>query len=274
MLSIIICSRKSDISDELKQNIADTVGCDYELVVIDNSTNKYSIFSAYNEGVNRSKGELLCFCHDDIVFHTHAWGGVIEYILLNNNYLGGVGVLGGHLLPKQESYYLLSSGNILQQQKDGTVEKELRNDHFDENGLDEMAALDGLFMVIPKRLFVEKSLMFDESYGGFHMYDLDISMQIREAGYKLVVTDRILVEHRTDITGVLEGAAFRKELHKFYGKWESSFPVIVGVSDAYLSEKYTELYYKLESIHFSHAYKLGSMLMKPVKSLKRVIRKL
>ena len=60
MISIIICSRTPDISRELKQNIATKIGCDYELVVIDNSSNGHSIFSAYNEGVEKAKGELLC----------------------------------------------------------------------------------------------------------------------------------------------------------------------------------------------------------------------
>ncbi len=69
MISLIICSRKSDISNSLKENIERTIGTDYELIVIDNSTNKYSIFSAYNEGVRRSKGDILCFMHEDILYH-------------------------------------------------------------------------------------------------------------------------------------------------------------------------------------------------------------
>lgn len=36
MLSLIICCRTADISDELKQNIVTTIGCEYELCVIDN----------------------------------------------------------------------------------------------------------------------------------------------------------------------------------------------------------------------------------------------
>lgn len=270
MISIIICSRNSDIPAELKQNIADTIGCDYELVVIDNSRNQYSIFQAYNEGVERAKGEILCFIHDDVVFHTNGWGKVIEALFLAHEDFGGIGVLGGHLLPFQESYYLLSSGNIMQLQNDGKVEMELRNDHFDKDGLDEVAALDGLLMAVPKELFLVKGVRFDETYGGFHMYDLDFSMQLREIGYKCVVTNNILVEHRTRITGVLESDSFKRELHKFYKKWEGAFPVVVGLSIEYLSTKYTDIYMKLESIHFSHAYKLGSALMRPVKSIKKL----
>ena len=55
MLSLIICSRHSDISDKLKDNIQKTIIAEYELIVIDNSKNKYSIFSAYNEGVKKAR---------------------------------------------------------------------------------------------------------------------------------------------------------------------------------------------------------------------------
>ena len=47
MLSLIICSRTPKISNALEKNIAETIGCEYELVVIDNSQNKYSIFSSF-----------------------------------------------------------------------------------------------------------------------------------------------------------------------------------------------------------------------------------
>ena len=70
MISIIICSRKPDISDVLKQNIKETIGTDYELIVIDNSHNKYSIFSAYNEGLTLASGDVLCYMHEDLFFHT------------------------------------------------------------------------------------------------------------------------------------------------------------------------------------------------------------
>lgn len=75
LLSLIICSRKADVSQELKDNVAATIGCEYELCVIDNSRNEYNIFSAYNEGVRRAKGGILCFMHEDVLFRANGWGG-------------------------------------------------------------------------------------------------------------------------------------------------------------------------------------------------------
>lgn len=44
MLSIIICSRNKIVSKELIRNIDESVGTVYELVVVDNSNNDYTIF--------------------------------------------------------------------------------------------------------------------------------------------------------------------------------------------------------------------------------------
>lgn len=87
MISIIICSRKNYISSKLLQNINDTIGTLYELITIDNSSNKYSIFSAYNLGVKQAKYPFLCFMHDDILFNTESWGRkVINHF--NNSKIG------------------------------------------------------------------------------------------------------------------------------------------------------------------------------------------
>lgn len=76
MISIIICSRNKNIDSELEQNILDTIGnIVYEVINIDNSTNNYSIFQAYNKGTQIAKYPYLCFMHEDILFHTADWGG-------------------------------------------------------------------------------------------------------------------------------------------------------------------------------------------------------
>ena len=93
VFSIIVCSRKNDIPEPLKISIAETIGVEYEVVVIDNSHNDYSLFSAYNEGVRHAKGEILCFCHEDILFHTPSWGGSVQDLFYDAS-IGVVGVIG------------------------------------------------------------------------------------------------------------------------------------------------------------------------------------
>lgn len=103
MISIIICSRTSVISDNLLDNILLTIGADHELIVIDNSENKYSIFEAYNIGINKSKGEIVCFIHDDINFLTLNWGGILIEIFNENKKVGLIGVAGAKSKTKMPS---------------------------------------------------------------------------------------------------------------------------------------------------------------------------
>ena len=105
MISLIICSRTPEISNKLATNIAETIGCEYELVVIDNSRNSYSIFSAYNEGVRRANGNILCFMHDDILYKTIDWGKKVNCLYKENENIGVVGVLGSHYLTSKEGYW-------------------------------------------------------------------------------------------------------------------------------------------------------------------------
>ena len=54
------------LAPDFVKNIANTIGTEYELVHIDNSDPKYSIYEAYNEGVKLSKYDNLCFLHEDV----------------------------------------------------------------------------------------------------------------------------------------------------------------------------------------------------------------
>ena len=68
MISIIICTTSPSITSELEENIKTTIGIsNYEIVPIYNINNEYSIFEAYNLGVDQSKYEICCFMHDDII---------------------------------------------------------------------------------------------------------------------------------------------------------------------------------------------------------------
>jgi hypothetical protein len=94
MISIIICSQNKVLNEALNQNIIDTIGdCLYEIVFIDNSNNKYSIFEAYNLGVEKAIYPYLCFIHEDIIFRTKKWGLALCRVLDNKD-VGIVGVIG------------------------------------------------------------------------------------------------------------------------------------------------------------------------------------
>jgi len=186
MLSIIICSRIGEIPDLLKQNIHNTVGCEYELVVIDNSNNGYSIFSAYNTGLLLSQYPYLCFVHEDVEFVTSDWGSkVIQHLLTPN--IGFIGVAGGRAVlrvPYDWSSFD-SMRNIINSHythNNKRVDEKTLRPAKPQNIKEECVVLDGVFLCANKSLF--DKISFDEQLGGFHCYDMDICLQAAKNQYQ------------------------------------------------------------------------------------------
>lgn len=266
MISCIICSRHKTISEKLSHNIANTIGCQYEIIVIDNSMKKYSIFSAYNEGVKRSKGDLLCFMHEDILFHSDNWG-VSAYDRFDNASVGMIGVLGTQYMPNTPSawwwtgcrvgYVLQSNNNKL-----GTNDTYINGDPVSQDV--EAVVVDGLWFCIRRELF--NQISFDDStFNSFHCYDHDICMQVLSNSKKILIAHDIVIEHASlgDVN-----KDFISCLHSFHNKWETFFPIACGIridnnSQKYLTEVIKLLYNKnveLIQTKGSKKYRIGSYL--------------
>lgn len=280
MISIIICSRGSGLPHDLKQSIADTIGCDYEFVVIDNSENKYSIFEAYNEGVKRSLGDILCFCHDDVLFYTDDWGKKVSAHLLDHREVGAVGFLGGHYLPQRPCYWAeprVESVHYIQGETVEGIYSTRRIDHHKyRKDRTLVAAIDGVFMAMRRDVFTEFHLRWDdESFKGFHFYDADMCMQIHAAGLNIEVLWDVWMEHKS--CGTI-GDSFIKARQVWYDKWQESLPIICGIE---MTEEdidicriimdITDQSYQYLKIKSSLAYRLGKAILHPTKTnLKRL----
>lgn len=232
MLSIVICSRHADISEDLKRNVDSTIGLKnfnnvsyrngdlydkqsvsyisnlvynldgfYEIIVIDNSKSEYNIFSAYNYGVKRSRGEILCFMHEDILFHTQDWGRlVVEHFEKNSN-IGLIGVEGTHFIAKYASPWWaasMSTGQLIQGHTDNGACSSVEEKLWGRKTSDSIEAVvvDGLWMCVRRNLFDNELIRFDDkTFSGFHCYDADICMQVIKAGYEVRVAYDIMIEH-------------------------------------------------------------------------------
>ena len=285
MISLIICSRQPNIPQSLKDNIEETIGVEYELVIIDNSKNQYSIFQAYNEGVRRSQYPYLCFMHEDILYHTQDWGKkAIEHF--QDKKVGLIGVAGGHCMLNTPSSWWHSgvvSKNYIQS-TDKKEESLIRvNTHKDNNFKDEVVvAVDGLWFCIERTLFA--NIQFDEtSFNSFHCYDLDICFQIGTLKKKVIVVFDILIQHLSN--GSIDEKWFN-QINIFHNKWKHILPQISGVNfstDDYISMwtdfvKNSIIYSQLNEerineIINSKEYKTGNFIIKPLKFLKSKINK-
>lgn len=281
MLSLIICSRTSKISEYLEKNIAETIGSEYELVVIDNSKNKYSIFSAYNEGVRRAQGNNLCFMHDDILYKTVDWGMKVEKMLEDES-LGIVGVIGSYVMTKDYGYWDMMTpyvtGYMICVSKLGVQGNSNCNKYYDQTCSNEIVAADGFWLCARKDLF--KKISFDEdTYTGYHFYDMDICMQAIMAGYKNMVVRNVLIQHNASPQYVDQ---FFYNMKKFHDKWRNNLPIYRGVlknldasNERLLRESvYNKMLckhyqYSYYSVLESKAFKLGNIILKPVRLLKK-----
>lgn len=224
MISIVICSRQKQIAESLRTNIDQTIGVAYEVVWIDNSQNNYTIFSAYNKGVQLARFDYICFMHEDIVFHSTDWGKQVVQSLSAQK-VGAIGVIGGCYVGKMSlSWYShpeCCRGEILQGVVRGKTYSTYR-ESFGNAGC--VCSVDGLWMCMRKELFDQNLVAWDETlYSGFHLYDFDMCMQLHQRGLNVEVLSGISIEHRSLGT---KNTVFYDEVLKFHKKWDAFLPLI------------------------------------------------
>jgi len=265
ILSLIICSRNKTLSDDFFKNIDSTIGCEYELVVIDNSKNQYSIFEAYNYGIKKSTGDFYCFMHDDIFIHTTNWGVILESIFKYNPELGLLGIAGAKVKSKIPSAWWDCNSankmlNIIQHFPDKRVKR--LNYGFNESNLQDAVVVDGVFMVLRKI----ENLKFSESLKGYHNYDLNISFEVIKRNFKIKVTNDILIEHFSlgNLNSEWVNSAF--DLFKSY---ENLLPLYINDKEYSKSlevkniKKFINISFKYGKIKFVKMFWFKLFLLKP-----------
>ena len=151
-------------------------------------------------------------------------------------------------------------------------------DWFGGRSLVEVVAVDGFCFFMRKDLFEHVS--FDEkTFKGFHLYDMDICMQVIDAGYKVCVFRDVLTEHCWSENKQFTkqgGGLFSLNLKLFSEKWQDSLPIDKGLDLP--SEMFTRVnalirqLYNAEQIRHSKAYRLGKFIMAPINWIKNKIQ--
>jgi hypothetical protein len=221
MISIIICSRISSVPESLSANIAETIGVPYEVISIDNSLNKYSIFEAYNLGIQKSNFQYLCFIHDDIQFITKDWGELLVKSFVDNQQLGIIGLAGAANKSKAPSGWWGSGDNIINiiEHLPGKTPTFTSRGWEDGQKLKEAVVIDGVFMGIRK----DKYIRFNTKLGGFHNYDQSICIDYISNGYKVYVTKEILIKHFS--AGTID-KRWINSTYKFHKLYANHLPII------------------------------------------------
>ena len=168
---IVVCVNNKALYDSFVKTISLTKLIDYEIIFVDNFDNKYNIPEALNQGIFLAHGDILIFCHQDILFPPFWLDRLIELIDTVNGLdpkWGLLGVMG----VKQNGFF---AGNIRDPHtcvKIGSLPCEV-------------ASLDEVCLILRK----DSSLQFDEKLGGFHLYGADICLQANQMGLKCYAID-------------------------------------------------------------------------------------
>lgn len=282
MISIIICNKNRTLDIRLEKNLSETIGVDHEIITIDNSRGQYSIFQAYNEGVRRAKGDILCFMHNDILFRSNNWGATTEAIFASTHKMGALGIAGGHFLPDYPcswSTCKTTSYHVWQAKYDNSAIEYGCSDYTKGKRLVEVASIDGLWMCIRRELF--DSILFDDKFfSGFHCYDSDICMQILSIGYSIYVTFDINIEHYSNGSC---NQQYYDNIELWYQKWQQYLPITKGITltenEKRIHQEYAidiiergketlSLYQKLNGLD----YQLGHLLLKPYRFIKNKMK--
>lgn len=222
MVSVIVCSKNTEMFDSLSANIADTIGVSYEIIRIDNSKNQFSIFGAYNEGYRQSQFPYICFIHEDALFRKAGWGEkLVQH--LSDPQTGICGLAGRDIITRVPASWKVHLPNIHIIQSDDKKNKRTKKRHKPHNfdGIRRpVIVLDGVMLCARKELFTK--ICFDEQFDGFHGYDFDICIQSVVAGYKNYVMYDIDVEH---FSRGNPDKKYYSNLIDVFKKWENELPV-------------------------------------------------
>lgn len=134
---------------------------------------------AINQGLREASRNYVAAIHNDVIILENGWLEKITSVMARDPKIGIAGLAG-----RKEIY---KTGCVNEE----TLKHNLKNEDLNapmQEDVAEVAVVDGLCFVMSRPL-IEKIGGLDEGYGYMHCYDLDLSMQSTEAGFKNVVVN-------------------------------------------------------------------------------------
>jgi len=209
----------------LYDNIANTIGVEFEFLPFDNSKAHKGICEAYNTQSKLARGEVVCFVHDDIKFITVDWGKRLNDLFGSNPEIGLVGVAGSGYKTKNPSLWTTApenmvSANLIQHFKHSEAPASHLFLNPSHAHFAEAVTLDGVFLATRSDV-LDKVKFDEETLKGFHGYDVDFSIQVGRYS-QVVVTLEILLEHFSEGSLGPEWLEAGKKISK---KWVKILPI-------------------------------------------------
>ncbi len=151
----------------------------------------------------------LVVLHEDVIIRDPQFEAIIEQRLAEDG-VGLVGVIGA-VRPPGLNWWDAA-------EKHGAVDETRGRIRFGWGDAD-VDVCDGLLHVIGRRA-LDAGIRYDEGYDAFHGYDLDLCLQVRSAGLRVVVAP-VWVDHRTR-GGYGDEAAYLRANARFVARWSGA----------------------------------------------------
>lgn len=217
-ISFVIIRFKDNYYEQLFENLHKTCNVPFEIIEINNKNSGFtSISTAYNSSFNLAKYEFICFLHEDVIFINDNWGKKIISTMTKHPNIGLLGLVGS----KFKSYQTTSYTNKIENGK-FIVGKLSGHKLSKDKDFEEVVCIDGVFLLTRKSIVKNMSAAFDEKIiKGFHGYDLDFSLQIKNLGFYVAVTDVISIKHFSEGKRDLIWYQTNQKISK---KWKKNLP--------------------------------------------------
>lgn len=217
MITIGFSTRKTN--PEFLDHLRKSCGLKKIQIIEKINNGEKSLAKVYNEILNESENNIVVFCHDDIEYDTKNWGEKILKLFKRNEEYGILGIAGTTDMIDGRWWTLRESmTGIVSHKHEG---KKWTNTYSPDQGnkIKEVVVLDGLFFAVNKSKLKKN---FDESFEGFHFYEIPFCFSNFIDGVKLGVTTMVRVTHKS--IGVTNDQ-WENNKKLFEEKYGSSLPV-------------------------------------------------
>jgi len=179
LISIVTVYNDKRILDRYLLNSLRNQTAKFQLIKLDNTTNKYkSAAEALNYGGRKSKGKYIIFVHQDVELADENWLDRVENMLRGIRDLGIAGCAGMDSSGEPKGF-IDDSGQRWGQPLDEPIP---------------VQTLDESVLIIPKEVF--DILQFDsQNFDGWHGYGTDYSLSVKAMGLSSYVVPAFISHH-------------------------------------------------------------------------------
>lgn len=212
--------------------------------ILDEEGKRETILQKYNlffdkivPDVPFQDSDIIMFVHEDVQLLDENVITKLEYIFNTRPDIGLVGIAGARSFDGKHGWWTNSvniCGHLIQGNDNDYSGQHLV--YKDIGFFDDVVAIDGCFMATTAKAIKQGFRFDDVTFTNNDMYDVDLSFQMLEKGFKVAVTD-IMIYHKSEGMGAVK-ETYAGDLEKLKSKWIEKgfeFPVVTKVQPNILS---------------------------------------